>query len=910
MRVKFCIPTLLVLFLASASVCLFNREAFSSAPWDTYRAISFPTGAVLTGPDGLVVAAHGGKRLTGLDGRGHLVWQKDGGRRESGFYSVTLLGSAENGGAWMLNNVQSAESGSCDRFEVCRVTARGKVLPPSWSRVTRPDEVGDFSRTPFFVTCAGGLLHYCIVDAGGNTEFREVSLLTGTDTLLRSFPGLNAYQYVFATYDDARKTGWFLDNNSCILEWGLDGKDPLPVFGNPPVDGRRIMVPTDLRVLPGDSRFFLLDGKGQLVCVDGKGKPSRIFTAESAGRPLYLTGFLVSDSGKFVFANEAGHEVLVWDPSVPGSLRAVNGGHASFPLVLASWAVWMTAAFGLACLLVFFLVFYINVMQRRTPLLLKQLGIFLPLIIGAVVAISVWIYRDMMTRYTGEVEKRQLVWCLMGSALVDPSDIDALGFGSKTQGEIMASPAFARLTGNLCRIVNDNADEWNSSTYDYLYIPAGDDWYIFDQFTYFERYLPKQAMLEVVRTGKPQIVTYQDAYSTWLSGFAPVLRPDGSVAALFEVSIDKYIFEEIHASFRNGLFWSLAIDIIILAAVTFLSTSWLLFSIRSLQHSALQMSKGKYDVQVNIRSRDEIEDLGQVFNQMSREIQSYVERVVELNKANAKFVPSQFLTYLGKESIADIKLGDQVQREMTVLFSDIRAFTTLSERMTPEENFNFINRYLMETGPVIRTNGGFIDKYIGDAIMALFPNNPEDGLKAAIGMFQSLDRFNKGGEEIHIGVGLHTGKLMLGIIGEAERFDGTVISDAVNLASRMESLTKYYGACILISGQTLDLIPDKSFFESRLLDRVLVKGKSEPVSIYEILVPGHENFQLKLATRPFFSQALEAYFSGNFEQATREFECLQEENPLDKALSVYLQRMKQNAGLREFWTGVTMLDSK
>ena len=105
-----------------------------------------------------------------------------------------------------------------------------------------------------------------------------------------------------------------------------------------------------------------------------------------------------------------------------------------------------------------------------------------------------------------------------------------------------------------------------------------------------------------------------------------------------------------------------------------------------------------------------------------------------MNEANARFVPRQFLEYLGKESIADIQLGDQVQKEMAVLFTDIRDFTSISEQMTPKENFNFLNNYLGYMEPVIRNNNGFVDKYIGDSIMALFPDNTEDAINAAIEM--------------------------------------------------------------------------------------------------------------------------------------------------------------------------------
>ena len=221
-------------------------------------------------------------------------------------------------------------------------------------------------------------------------------------------------------------------------------------------------------------------------------------------------------------------------------------------------------------------------------------------------------------------------------------------------------------------------------------------------------------------------------------------------------------------------------------------------------------------------------------------------------------------------------------------------------------------------GPVIRNHEGFIDKYIGDAIMALFPDSAEQGLRAALGMLGRLDRFNATlGAELHtatddieIGVGLHTGRLMLGIIGEAERCDGTVISDAVNLASRLESLTKYYGAAILVSGQFLRRVPTRDFFKSRLLDFVRVKGKNEAITIHEILVPGHASGQDKIAAKDRFEKALGCYYRGEFGTARARFEGLAEECPEDNAIPIFLRRMKDRSDHPEGWDGITVLDSK
>jgi len=147
------------------------------------------------------------------------------------------------------------------------------------------------------------------------------------------------------------------------------------------------------------------------------------------------------------------------------------------------------------------------------------------------------------------------------------------------------------------------------------------------------------------------------------------------------------------------------------------------------------------------------------------QIESSKSELEKIAAASARFVPREFLKFLKRESIVDARLGDSVQAEMTIMFADIRSFTSLSESMSPRDNFDFINSYLSRVGPVIRQYNGFIDKYIGDGIMALFPNCAEDAVQAAIEMQQQVKIYNKhrqnsGYQPISIGIGLHTGTLM------------------------------------------------------------------------------------------------------------------------------------------------------
>lgn len=269
---------------------------------------------------------------------------------------------------------------------------------------------------------------------------------------------------------------------------------------------------------------------------------------------------------------------------------------------------------------------------------------------------------------------------------------------------------------------------------------------------------------------------------------------------------------------------------------------------------------------------------------------------IELNKAFRRFVPHEFISYLNKDNITEVKLGDQVEKEMTVLFSDIRSFTALSETMNAEENFNFINSYLKRVGPVIRQNNGFIDKYIGDAIMALFPNSVDDAVLAAIEMRKALEIYNhdrkeSGYQPIDVGIGIHTGVLMLGTIGEQERMEGTVISDAVNQAARLEGATKKVHAPVIISRECIDKIQNKEEFNTRYLGKVKVPGKTEKLTLYEVYNADPDELrQYKNDTKAEFEKAVSYIQSGKKGEGHKILRKIQKPDLPDKTLQLYLSK--------------------
>ncbi|MGB0388162.1 MAG: GAF domain-containing protein, partial [Ardenticatenaceae bacterium] len=285
-----------------------------------------------------------------------------------------------------------------------------------------------------------------------------------------------------------------------------------------------------------------------------------------------------------------------------------------------------------------------------------------------------------------------------------------------------------------------------------------------------------------------------------------------------------------------------------------------------------------------------------------------------LNTAYERFVPRQFLSLLGKESIIDVQLGDQVEKEMTIVFTDIRDFTSISEKMSPTDNFQFVNNYLRRMERVIIEHNGFIDKYMGDGIMALFPTNADDAIRASIAMLRKLHALNlMRRKPIQIGIGVHTGLLMLGTVGGRNRMDGTVISDAVNLGARVEGLTKRYGASLLITQESYTRLQEPTRYAIREIDRVAVKGKSEPVTVLELFDGDSlQQIALKKQTLADFELALTMYRQQEFAFAEKLFRQVLQLNPQDKAAKLYVARSQeyQQRDIPPEWDGVFVATTK
>lgn len=334
-------------------------------------------------------------------------------------------------------------------------------------------------------------------------------------------------------------------------------------------------------------------------------------------------------------------------------------------------------------------------------------------------------------------------------------------------------------------------------------------------------------------------------------------------------------------------------------AVQYMAADLKLLTTLALQSSAAIESALLYEK--NIREANEREEA--------------MRRVYEIT---GKFVPYEFIRSLGHEVITDVKLGDQVEKVVTVLFSDIREYTTLSEKMTPEENFSFVCSFNERIGPIIRQHNGFVNQYLGDAIMAIFPRNAADALAAAVDMQKEVKEFNQARQlqnqvPIQIGIGMHTGPLIMGITGDKDRLDASTISDTVNTASRIESLTKHYKASIILSEASLEQIAQKENFHLRDLGLVQLKGKQESIKVHECFSDHSENeLHKKLDTLDLFNEGVAHYISRSFRLANTAFQEVLAANPDDPTARFFFIHTKQiiETGIAENMGGVVEMLEK
>ncbi len=279
-----------------------------------------------------------------------------------------------------------------------------------------------------------------------------------------------------------------------------------------------------------------------------------------------------------------------------------------------------------------------------------------------------------------------------------------------------------------------------------------------------------------------------------------------------------------------------------------------------------------------------------------------------LTVANRRFVPEEVLTGLGVKSIIDVELNEAIERDMSVMFADLRNFTALSLQLGARRTIQMVNRYLSHVQPGIAANHGFVGEYRGDSFIALFPDDAENALNGAVAMCQGLAGYNRERGDfpaLRFGIGIHSGPVTLGLIGDLDHIQLGVMGDTANTASRVEGLTKHFGATVLLTNASYSRLRHHDRFELRSLGKVEVAGRSKAIQVYECLDAYPEQLQAALlSTRNRFAEAVTLYTEGQWILAHAGFSDCLAVCPEDTVSSRFGERCLSRSNNAFQWDGV------
>lgn len=569
-----------------------------------------------------------------------------------------------------------------------------------------------------------------------------------------------------------------------------------------------------------------------------------------------------------------------------------------------------------------------RVQAGSQSLVVKNVLVFIVIVIAVVTPIAYTYLRSVERLLTDTLAAQVAVAAQRGSALVDVASLPAV-----VASEDGNTGVYRELRQVLARIQAeyevDNAvliRRLDNGRYAYIADGSGnfalhEDVGLYDSFPE-----TRPAAEEAWRTGqvgKTALFSTQD--SKWFQINAPLVL-EGRVQAL--LLINKFatpVAEEI-ANQQRLIVAGVSVVLLLGIGVWGYFTRRVLRPLVELRRAAADISTGNLDVAIAPYSaRNEVGDLTRAFERMVADLRTSRELLQREKDSFFRFVPTQFLQLLGRHSATEIQLGDSTQRLMSVMFSDIRSFTTVSEALEADAVFGFLNEYLARMEPAIQTQGGFVDKFLGDGVMALFADEDEGGMtasdlavRAAVSMRRELMELNRQRralklDDVRIGVGIHTGPVVLGTVGSTARLNTTVVGDTVNLASRIESLSDRYGADLVVSQSVYHGLSRRKAHHLREIAWVRVKGKAKPVTIVEVFdweLPAER--ALKTETRARFAEGLRLYRAGKFADARAAFEQVARRNPGDRVALRYVGQCERYTRRPppQPWKGIDVLESK
>ncbi len=652
-------------------------------------------------------------------------------------------------------------------------------------------------------------------------------------------------------------------------------------------------------------KLYLLEGGALSLVADlnelSKDKGADLFWDKQIGiRQMRAAGGLL-------YINFGGR-MVIWD----GENAVAHRTSFAMPArnVVATLLPFFTAVFWIIAL-VFLILFLIFV---RKSLLMKQLMLMVPVFAGMSILLTALIGKKFISIYIEKEEDGAVAVCELTAAEIDGDEL------SRIASEEYADPVWYEETrSRLLEALQYNRGWW-SGIYDlHISVPAGDG----EIATICVD--TREAVIPFTKADENLLLKYRDVFLLgedsgssvmvydledneavkWYSDFGcdlivistAIRDSSGNIAGYMVLSTDTYSLGVTQALVMQMLYNALIpclMSLVVLIIVVVLLISG---RIRRATAAVSRIAEGDLAVRVNGDSEDELGEICRQVNHMASNLEEMFDEKDQNEQFYYKFVPEKFRELLGKEKITDLALGDARSLEFTVLFCDIRSFSINSEMLTAKENFEFVNVIYGIAGPIIREYGGFVDKYIGDAVMALF-ESPDAAVQAGIKMYHDIVLDPSTAERLHvqdinIGIGIHTGMARIGIVGEHERLSGTVISDTVNISSRLESLTKMYHTAMIVTKDTLDRMKDPESLNKRYLGMVQVAGVNDSNSLYEILDCLEESERkLREANNDDFREGVRLFHLGRRKEAAEQLQKIIDAGKADFVVERYCEYIR------------------
>ena len=349
------------------------------------------------------------------------------------------------------------------------------------------------------------------------------------------------------------------------------------------------------------------------------------------------------------------------------------------------------------------------------------------------------------------------------------------------------------------------------------------------------------------------------------------------------------------ANSYNNLLWA-GLGTLVYLVLLFVIVLFACRPLSKVQHATEKLGDGRMKVDdFKVGGGKQFQEIENSLNKINYTFKEKENKIRQTNLEAQKFIPKQFFKFLGKNSIEELELGNQVKKNATTLFCDLKSATNISRSLSLEENFNYINSYLKVVAPLVRKFDGFIDKYLGDGVLAVFAR-AQDAIECAHAILRAIDVKNKSQKNlpnIDARLSVNTGEIIFGIVGDEERKSPTIISDIVNLASKMEEINLYIGTKLLIAKNSLNELPQNFEFDYRYTGALSLEDGTQ-IPLFESLnyYPKNKREKLKKLKNKFES-GVRAYNEKNYAEAKELFEGVLKFAPDDKPSYIYFNKASE-----------------